>query len=60
MSTRKLIYVPSEEIWESVKKAAIEDGRSASNYLIQLHRVNIGIACPAGGVLSGIQEEEDL
>lgn len=42
MPTRKLIYVPSEELWESVKKAAKEDGRSASNYLIQLHRVNIG------------------
>lgn len=41
MPTRKLIYVPSEELWESVKKAAKEDGRSASNYLIQLHRVNI-------------------
>ena len=46
MSTRKLIYVPSEELWESVKKAAREDGRSASNYLIQLHRVNIGIVSP--------------
>lgn len=38
---RKLIYIPSEEMWESVKKAAAEDGRSASNYLIQLHRVKV-------------------
>lgn len=47
MSKRKLIYVPSEETWESVKRAAREDGRSASNYLIQLHKVNVGIARPS-------------
>lgn len=56
--SRKSIYAPSEEIWESVKKAAAEDGRSAINYLIQLHRVNIGIANPSHGSFFGAQVED--
>lgn len=39
---KKMIYIPSQEVWDEVKRAARDDGRSASSYLIWLHRVNIG------------------
>ena len=35
---RKLIYIPDKTIWEDIQKAAKNEGRSASNYLIQLHK----------------------
>ena len=35
---RKNIYIKDEEIWDSVKVSAKNQGRSVSNYLIWLHR----------------------
>ncbi len=37
MGTRKLIYVPNDQIWRSIQHAAKLNWRSASNYLIWLH-----------------------
>jgi len=46
MGIRKLIYVPSEEVWADIKATAKRGGKSASNYLIQLH----------GGVSSDVEK----
>lgn len=37
MGLRKTIYIPSEEIWSGIQEAAKKEGRSVSNYLVQLH-----------------------
>ena len=42
MGIRKLIYVPSEEVWDDIKATAKRVDRSASNYLIQLHLDSLG------------------
>ena len=34
---RKMIYVPSQEVWDSVLLEAKRRNRSASNYLLSLH-----------------------
>ena len=31
---RKMIYVPSEEVWEGIQKSAKEKGKSVSSYLL--------------------------
>ena len=41
MGLRKQIYIPDQEIWESIQKAAKSQGRSVSNYLMQLHKKHI-------------------
>jgi len=38
---RKLIYVPSDEVWLMVKQHAAAENRSISNYLINLHMANM-------------------
>ena len=35
---RKTIYIPDEATWVGIQKAAKAEGRSVSNYLVQLHR----------------------
>jgi len=42
MGLRKQIYIPSFDIWESIQLAAKAQGRSVSNYLVNLHNVNMG------------------
>lgn len=37
---RKQIYIPNEEVWESIQDAAKKSGRSFSNYLVTLHQVS--------------------
>lgn len=39
---KKMIYIPSQKIWDEIKEEAKDDGRSASSYLVWLHRVNVG------------------
>lgn len=36
---QKTIYIPDKAIWEEIQKAAKNEGRSASNYLVNLHRL---------------------
>jgi len=38
---RKLIYLPSSEIWESIRAEAKLVDRSVSNYLVSLHKANM-------------------
>lgn len=42
MGLRKLIYIPSEEMWDSIKKQGKKENRSASNYLVNLHTASLG------------------
>lgn len=39
---RKNIYISSVETWESIKSAAKDQGRSVSNYLVNLHQNSLG------------------
>lgn len=41
MGKRLSIYISDMEVLASLKKAAKEDDRSVSNYLIRLHQANI-------------------
>ncbi len=39
---RKLIYLPSAAVWASMRTEAKKQGRSISNYLVNLHWVTEG------------------
>lgn len=41
MGRRVSIYLKSVRLLESIKEAANKDGRSVSNYLVQLHWSNL-------------------
>jgi len=38
---KKMIYISDEGVWESVRGAARVEGRSVSNYLLNLHRERV-------------------
>ena len=40
-----MIYIPDSDIWESIQKVAKEEGRSVSNYLVQLHKESQSRSC---------------
>ena len=39
MGLRKLIYIPDDIIWDSIKMQAAGENRSVSNYLVNLHKI---------------------
>ena len=43
MGIRRSIYIKDELVWDSVIKAADMEGRTAGNYLLNLHRLNTAI-----------------
>ena len=42
MGVRKLIYIPSQEMWDSVIEQARSEGRSVSAYLLNIHCEHLG------------------